>query len=101
MVAPRRLAFFDSWPIPFAPALDCDRILLRATRQGPQVMAVYADSSASKARIQKGDIVFRIGATDVSTPDEVKRAIHSLNPCVQFKLAIRRDGKRTTITATL
>ncbi len=76
-------------------------IELRATRQGAQVTLVIADSSASKARIQKGDIVFRVGATEVSTPDEVTFAIQSREPGDQVKLAIRRDGKQTTITATL
>ena len=76
-------------------------IQLQATRQGAQVLSVIPDSSASRARVQKGDIVARVGATEVSTPDEVTRAIQSRQPGDQVTLAIRRNGKPTTITATL
>lgn len=76
-------------------------IQLQATRQGAQVVFVIADSSASRAKVQKGDIVMRVGSIEVSTPDEVSSTIQTHQPGDQVTLEIRRDGKQTTIIATL
>jgi serine protease Do len=98
---PRAIGIVSALPRRIAMPVAVLGIRLRATRQGAQVMKVIADSSASKARILKGDIVFRIGDTEVSTPEEVTLAIQNREPGDQITLAIRRDGKRTTIKATL
>jgi len=76
-------------------------IQVQATRQGAQVMFVFADSSASRARLQKGDILLSVGSIDVSTPEEVTREIQRHQPGEQVTLEISRDGKPTTIIATL
>ena len=98
---PRAIGIVSTLPRRIAMPVAVLGIQLQATRHGAQVRHVVADSSASRARVQKGDIVFRVGATEVSTPEEVTRAIQSRQPGDQVTLAIRRNGKPTTITATL
>ncbi len=98
---PRAIGIVSALPRRIAMPQAVLGIKLQATQLGAQVLFVIADSSASRARVQKGDIVLRVGTIDVSTPDEVTRAIQSHQPGDQVTLSIRRDGKPTTITAIL
>lgn len=100
-VDPRAIGIVSALPRRIAMPQAVLGIQLTSTSEGAQVLFVIADSSASRARVQKGDIVVRVGATAVRTPDEVSSAIRTHQPGDRVTLAIRRDGKPTTITATL
>jgi len=98
---PRAIGIVSAMPREIAMPQAVLGIQLRETRQGAQVLFVIGDSSASRAHIQKGDIVDRVGSLEVNTPDEVSSAVRTYQPGDKVTLAIRRDGKPTTITATL
>ncbi len=98
---PRAIGILSALPRRSAMPQAVLGIQLQATGAGARVLFVIGDSSASRARVQIGDIVVRVGATEVNTPDEVSTAIQSHLPGDQVTLAIRRNGEPTTITATL
>ncbi len=98
---PRAIGIVSALPRRIAMPQAVLGIQLQATREGAEVVFVIGDSSASQARMQIGDIVVRVGAVEVNTPDEVSRAIQSHLPGDRVTLAVRRNGNPTTITATL
>jgi len=65
----------------------------------PQISSVSADSPASRAGLQAGDVVIAVAGQSVYTPDELVEGIRS-RPGQAFPITVERDGKPLTLTVT-
>jgi regulator of sigma E protease len=65
----------------------------------PQISSVSADSPASRAGLQAGDVVIAVAGQSVYTPDELEEGIRS-RPGQAFPITVERDGKPLTLTVT-
>jgi serine protease Do len=70
-------------------------------KEGVLVRSVIKGSAAEKAGIKAGDVITRIGAQKVSSPNEISRALHSLSSTKAFPVTIVRERKETTLNVTI
>ena len=68
---------------------------------GALVMVVSPDSSAEHAGIRVDDVITTINGTHVRDSGSLRNAIGLLRPGDQVKVGLVREGKETTVTATL
>src|SRR5689334_16251734 len=59
-----------------------------------QMAKCTGDGPAAAAGIKAGDVIVKVGATDVHNPDEMVAAVRALTGPTQF--VVERDGKRFT-----
>ncbi|MEK6643153.1 MAG: trypsin-like peptidase domain-containing protein [Planctomycetota bacterium] len=67
----------------------------------PVLTFISPDGPADRAGLQIGDAILAVGATPVSTADELVQLIGTLGPDHAVDLTIRRDGARSLVTAQL
>lgn len=65
--------------------------------KGAKVLDVDGDSNASKAGIQKNDIITEIDGTAVNSADEVARIMRQKSTATSVRLQVLRNGKTQTI----
>jgi|SRR5579872_5669088 len=70
-------------------------------KEGVLVRSVIKGSAAEKAGIKAGDVITRIGAQKVSSPNEISRALHSLSSTKAIPVTIVRERKETTVNVTI
>jgi len=68
---------------------------------GAYVMEVVADSPASTAGLQQGDIITRIGDVTLDETHSYVNTLFTFKPGDQVTLTVLRDGKETQIQITL
>jgi Do/DeqQ family serine protease len=68
---------------------------------GALVMAVSPDSSAEHAGIRIDDVIVSVNGAHVRDSGSLRNAIGLLRPGDQVKVGLIREGKETTVTATL
>ncbi|MBE2184409.1 MAG: PDZ domain-containing protein [Anaerolineae bacterium] len=68
---------------------------------GVEVVAVGEGSPAEAAGIETGDILVRVGDTDVTTSTEAADAIAALAAGDAVSITVQRDGEEQTLEATL
>jgi putative serine protease PepD len=68
---------------------------------GAQVAEATAGGPAAEAGIQPGDVVVEVDGDQVSTPDDVARAIDDNKPGDRVEVKVRRGGSEQTIDVTL
>jgi S1-C subfamily serine protease len=71
------------------------------TARGVLIADVQAGSPASKAGLRRGDVVEKVQGRDVSTTGEFRNAIAAAGAGRKVDIELFRDGKLTTIPASL
>jgi serine protease Do len=71
------------------------------TAQGALVAEPQADSPASKAGIQAGDVITAVEGQPVKSAHELARKIGAMSPGSSVKVDIWRNGQTQTLTMTL
>jgi S1-C subfamily serine protease len=62
---------------------------------------VVPDGPAEKAGLKAGDVVLKVGDTEVKGPQALVEAMHKTKPGDKLDVVIQRDGKEQTIKVTL
>lgn len=82
-----------------------DRTLLGVTTKdndkGAEVVEVTKESPASKAGIQKGDIIIKVGNTKIGNPQELSEAIRKHEPGDKVDITVIRGNKPKLLKAEL
>ncbi len=68
---------------------------------GAVVRRVSADSPARSAGIEARDVIVKVGDVDVESADDVAAGVRTHRPGDKVAVAVVRDGKKRTFTATL
>ncbi len=68
---------------------------------GALIGSVMPDEPADKAGLKAGDIIVRIGKTDVHSASELTRAVADLKPGAKEDVTVMRNGKKLVRTVTL
>jgi serine protease Do len=66
--------------------------------EGALVAEVMEDSPAEKGGLERGDIVIGFDGNDISSPNELQRAVANTLPNKGVKVKVVRDGKIKTLT---
>lgn len=69
-------------------------------KQGVLVRTVAEGSAAEKAGIQAGDVITKVGATDVTRPNEVFRLIRHTEPGKTVPVTVFRNKQQLTLSVT-
>jgi serine protease Do len=69
-------------------------------KQGVLVRAVTKGSAAEKAGIQAGDVVTKVGATEVSRPNEISRLIRQTESGKTVPVTVFRNKQQLTLAVT-
>jgi len=69
--------------------------------KGVLVSGVEEDSPADEAGIEEGDVIVAFNGTSVSSPDQLRDAVRSVEPGDEGRVDVMRDGKSRTITVTV
>lgn len=67
-------------------------VRLSETAEGPEIAHVVLDSAASRARLQSGDLILKVGEQVTTTPESVSSTIQRYLPGDEVVLQIRRGG---------
>jgi len=70
-------------------------------QEGAVLVDIEEDSPASRAGLQRGDLVYQVENQAVKEPYDLQNAISSYPPNQNIKLYIERDGKELTTTLSL
>jgi putative serine protease PepD len=68
---------------------------------GARVERVTGDSPASRAGIQQGDVVKRVGGREVKDPGDIASAISGRSPGERLEIELERGGSSQTVTVEL
>lgn len=68
---------------------------------GALVNEVLAGGPAAKAGIQAGDVITKIGTTQISDPRQLRMLVAGLKPGNDITVAVKRDGKDQDLTLNL
>lgn len=60
--------------------------------QGLKIDGVKDDRPASKANLQKGDVILKMGEIDIHSMDDYMRALGEFNPSQEIELLYKREG---------
>jgi serine protease Do len=80
---------------------DMGRALHLGSRRGVLIAEVQRGSPAEHAGLKPGDVVTRVGATQVQTTGELRNAVALAGANKKAELVIVRDGKERTVTVAL
>jgi membrane-associated protease RseP (regulator of RpoE activity) len=74
-----------------------------ASRQadGVGVLSVAADSPAAQAGLRAGDVLVKLGDTDVRTLEDLNRALRQHKPGDSVTLGVQRGAEQLSVTAVL
>ena len=68
---------------------------------GAIVAEVAADSPASRAGIQTGDVILQVNGQPISDSNDLRNRVSSMAPGSKVDLDIQRNGHAQKVTATL
>ena len=68
---------------------------------GALIGSVLPDEPADKAGLKAGDIIVRVGKTDIHSASELTRSVADLKPGTKTEITVMRNGKELTRTVTL
>ncbi len=74
-----------------------------ASRQeaGVGVLSVAADSPAAQAGLREGDVLVKLGETEVRTLEDLNRALRQHKPGDSVTLGVQRGAEQLSVTAVL
>jgi len=90
----------NAYQFPFLGILP-DRNPLESGRQGVRVRTVLPDSPAAKAGVKTGDLIQKVGETEIASAAELATQIHRIEPDAEAVLSLQRDQQILTLTAKL
>src|SRR5258705_9856146 len=68
---------------------------------GALVRRVVADSPAERGGIERGDVIVRVGARGIGTPDELADIVRESSTDSPIDVVVVRDGSKKTLSVTL
>lgn len=68
---------------------------------GVIVTEVVPDSAASKAGVEKYDVIDKVDGIPINSGQQLLRLVASLKPGAEVKIVVIRDGERQSLTVTL
>jgi serine protease Do len=80
---------------------DMAKSLGLSSVQGTIVAQVTPDSPAAKAGVRQGDVILKVNGQAITDSNDLRNRISSMAPGSRVDLAIQRDDKSDTLTATL
>ncbi len=84
---------------------DGDRAFLGVTTEkatdGVKITDISKGSAAEKAGLKEGDIITKVGAKNISDPDDLRDAVTAYKPKEDVTISYKRDGKTSDVKATL
>ncbi len=80
---------------------DLANTLKLTSKEGALISTVQAQSPASKAGLQAGDVIIAVDAKPVSGPRDLSKAIAAAGPGATVLLKIVRDGRQTSLNVAL
>jgi len=66
---------------------------LYSHKNGAIITDVEQNSPASKAQLQRGDLIYAVNGKNIKDPSELQRTITAFSPKENISLSIERDGK--------
>ncbi len=94
-----RHAFLGVRPAPVSPQM-AERFQL-GTDSGAIVMGIVEGSAAEAAELQPGDVITRIGGSEVRSVEDLFAALRRLEPDQEVPITFVRDGDERRVTVTL
>lgn len=88
-------------PVPTAPERPMIGVQLEDGDNGPVVRAVAAGSPAEKAGLKVGDVLTKIGDTEITDAASASAAVQALAVGDEVAVEVTRDGKTETVQVTL
>jgi len=96
---------FTAWRSPMlgieAESLGSQLAAYFGVKDGVLVRSVIKDSAAEKAGIKAGDVITKIDAISVTTPNEVSSAVRSASSNKTFSVELVREHKETTVSVNI
>ncbi len=68
---------------------------------GAKIVEVTKESAAEKAGLKKGDIITKVDDKKIEGPNDLTDVIGDMKPKAEAKVYYKRDGKESSVTATL
>ena len=68
---------------------------------GALIIGVESGSPADKAGVQQGDVIVRIGSTNIDDSTTLSARVREASPGDVVKLTIERNGSEKTLSVTL
>ncbi len=81
--------------------LSEDQKDLYAAKKGALIVNVEKGGPADKAGLQRGDLITRVNTTDITSANDLKNFIGSLNPNEKVEIKFERDGKEKSLGLAL
>ncbi|MBZ5858622.1 PDZ domain-containing protein [Flavihumibacter profundi] len=69
--------------------------------KGVVVTEITEESAADKAGLKEGDIITKVDATPIGSPEELSKTVGKYKPDDKVTVTVLRDGKEQKFTATL
>lgn len=76
-------------------------VTVTQTPEGVGVTDVTEGSAAAAAGIQPNDVIIKVGATDISTLEELSTALRAITPGTVTSVEVRRASQTLTLTVTM
>ncbi len=76
-------------------------VVTEKTDKGAKINSVEKESAAEKAGLKKDDIITKVGDNKIEGSDDLYEAIGKYKPEEKVSLTYLRDGKESTVNATL
>ncbi|MEO7211079.1 MAG: PDZ domain-containing protein [Chitinophagaceae bacterium] len=76
-------------------------VMSEANKDGARITEVTENSGADTAGLKQGDIITKVGDTKIASPTDLSVAIEKYKPNDKVMISFMRDGKTSTVTATL
>ena len=73
----------------------------KAQEGGAKIIEITKESPAEKIALQKGDIIIKIDNTQIATPEDLSKAIHTYKPEDKVSVTFKRDNKEQKASVTL
>jgi putative serine protease PepD len=68
---------------------------------GAQVASVVGGGPAAKGGVQEGDVITKVGGTDIHTQDDLLNVVQAAKVGDQLKLTVNRGGSEKDLTVTV
>ena len=71
-------------------------MMYRVSKTGIYILQIESDSNASKAGLQVGDRLIRIGDTEITATEDVEKVLQDTSVGDTLKITVERDNSEKT-----